>query len=606
MLVWRAPMIAGVAALAALALPYAVTSPYHGGLIVYAAVLGLFATSVNLVYGYLGFVTFGQAAFFGLGAYTAGLLAVRLGVDFWLAAPLAMIPGAALGALVGFASLRLGGAYFAIASLTVAEVLRLVASNWMDLTRGPLGMVVPASPFPLLGQLGMSAPQAYLAGVLLLVVLLLFMIQRLIASPYGRAWLAIRESQNLAESIGIETTRYRVINVAFAGAIASLAGVLLVPKIFVITPDLFGPSYSATGLLAVILGGRGTLLGPLVGGAIFAVLPEVLRFVDEIRIAIFAVLLLIVVRFLPGGLVSLRRRAPVRHTPPAAEARPVAQAVIAPRQPGSAAPLLKVTKLSKAFRGLQAMRDLSFEVRQGEVLGLIGPNGAGKTTCLNLLCGFIRPDSGSVVFAGTDLANRAPSANARIGLVRTFQQTTLFAELSVRENVLIATHLAAPENALGAILGTRGFRAREAQRQALAGEVLASTGLEARADAKAGSLAYGEQRLLAIALALAARPRLLLLDEPAAGLNHTEAMQLVALLHRLRDQGLTILIIDHNLKMMMAVSDRIVALHHGEMLAEGTPAQVREHPDVIQAYLGGRKADLADATHPAEKRDAQA
>jgi len=594
-----ASKIAAGCALAALALPYAITSPYYSGLLVYAAVLAMLATSVNMVYGYLGFVTFGQAAFFGLGAYTAGLLTVKLGISYWVAAPLAMLPGAALGALVGFASLRLGGAYFAIASLTAAEVLRLLAANWVDFTRGPLGVLVPAAPLPFQELLGLSMAQAYLAVVLLALLAVVFALHRLMASPYGRAWLAIRESQNLAESLGIETTRFRVVNVALAGAVAALAGVLLVPKIFVITPDLFGPTFSATGLLAVILGGRGTLLGPLVGGAIFAVLPEVLRFVDEIRIAIFAVLLLVVVRTLPGGLMSLVKN---RRTARAYDQVDAPEAALAPpqtpapdvRRAGNPAPLLEVSNISKAFRGLQAMRGLSFTLAQGEVLGLIGPNGAGKTTCLNLISGFITPDEGSVRFAGNDIGGSRPSVIARSGLVRTFQQTTLFADLTVRDNVLIATHLAATEWFASALLATSSYAKREAHRAALAAKVLATAGLAHRADDKAGSLPYGEQRLLAIALALAAQPRLLLLDEPAAGLNHTEAMQLVALLHKLRDQGLSILIIDHNLKMMMAVSDRIVVLHHGEKLAEGPPAEVRAHPEVIQAYLGGRKVESGE------------
>ena len=607
-----------LALLAAVAVAWLLRSPVYAGLLAYAAVLGLFALSVNLVFGTLGYVTFGQAAFLGLGAYTAGLLATRWGLNFWWVLPLAVVPGVLLGVLVGLASVRLGGAYFAIASLTVAEILRLLAGNWLDLTRGPLGVVVMPPPMPGASWHGIGQQPGYLGLALVVCALVVFVLHRLARSPIGRAWTAIRQSLPLAESLGIATLRYRVGNLALSGGLAALAGALLVPKILVLTPDLLGPAYSATGLLAVILGGRGTLIGPLIGGAIFAVLPEWLRFLGDLRLAVFALLLLVVVRLLPGGLASLLRRRPALREQPApagqahgapeavvlaahtaspsprSHAGVVAQGPTAGREPGAAAQpstrgelLLDVQGITKSFRGLQALANVDLRVHAGEVVGLIGPNGAGKTTCLNALSGFALPDRGTVRFAGAAMRGLPAHAMARRGLVRSFQQTTLFGELPVRENVLIATHLAAGESALAAVLRTASFRAREAERAARADAALARVGLAARAHVLAGSLSYGEQRMLAIALALASGPRLLLLDEPAAGLNHTEATALAALIGRLRSDGLGILIVDHNLKMIMALCDQVVVLHHGEKLAEGTPQAVRDNPAVIAAYVGG-------------------
>ena len=612
--------------LAAVAVAWLLRSPVYAGLLAYAAVLGLFALSVNLVFGTLGYVTFGQAAFLGLGAYTAGLLATRWGLNFWWVLPLAVLPGVLLGVLVGLASVRLGGAYFAIASLTVAEILRLLAGNWIDLTRGPLGVVVMPPPLPGQGWHGIGQQPGYLGLTLVLCALVVFVLHRLARSPIGRAWTAIRQSLPLAESLGIATLRYRVGNLALSGGLAALAGALLVPKILVLTPDLLGPAYSATGLLAVILGGRGTLIGPLIGGAIFAVLPEWLRFLGDLRLAVFALLLLLVVRLLPGGLASLLRRRPALVERPAAagqasaasdsvglpvpaalpslESRagrstqgPTARGVpgVAGQPPARGNLLLDVQGIAKSFRGLQALANVDLRVHAGEVVGLIGPNGAGKTTCLNVLSGFTLPDRGTVQFAGMQARGLPAHAMARRGLVRSFQQTTLFGELPVRENVLIATHLASGESALAAVLRTAGFRAREVQRAARAEAALARVGLAARADVPAGSLSYGEQRMLAIALALASGPKLLLLDEPAAGLNHTEATALAALIARLRADGLGILIIDHNLKMIMALCDQVVVLHHGEKLAEGTPQAVRTNPAVIAAYMGGITEDTAYA-----------
>jgi branched-chain amino acid transport system permease protein len=595
----RGAVLLPVALACSALLAWGTSSPYHSGLMVHAAVLGLFGVGINLVFGTMGFVSFGHAAFLGLGAYVAGLGAVKLGWSYWALVPAAVLAGAALGSLVGFASLRLGGAYFAIATLTVAEILRLVSANWIDFTRGPMGVVVPQSPLPLQSWLGVDFQKAYLFSVLAITVLCVFAVARLMAGPAGRAWLAIRESIALAESIGIQTVRWRVINMTLSGGIAALAGALLVPKIFVITPDLFGPAWSATGLLAVILGGRGSLVGPLLGGLIFAVLPEVLRAVEQVRMVVFAALLLGVVWLLPGGLASLAyRRSGGRARDPAPADRPP-EADMPPARPAPpvvGAELLVARGLGKSFRGLRAVDRVSLRVAEGEIVGLIGPNGAGKTTCLNMLSGFARPDQGSVRFLGRDIATLAPNRVAALGLVRTFQQTTLFPDLTVGDNILVATHLERPESLLSTLAATAGFLAREAQRAAVARATLETVGLSHRAADKAGVLPYGEQRLLAVALALATRPTLLLLDEPAAGLNHTEAMRLAGLLDRLRASGVAMLVIDHNLKMIMSICDRVVVLHHGEMLAEGTPRAVREDPAVVRAYLGVAQA-AAEATH---------
>jgi branched-chain amino acid transport system permease protein len=577
---------------ASLAVAGLVASPYHAGLVLHAATLGLLAISVNVVFGYLGYVSFGHAAFFGLGAYGAGLLSAQLGWNYWAAVPVALVPGVLLGMLVGVASLRLGGAYFAIASLTAAEILRLVAANWIDLTRGPLGIVVLPTPVPGTTWLGIG-PQAGILGLTLgTTVVVVFVLWRLLESPYGRAWAAIRQSLPLAESIGIATLRYRVACIGLSGGIAALAGALLVPKIFVLTPDLFGAGYSATALLAVVLGGRGTLFGPLLGGAIFAWLPEGLRSIEQIRLAVFAILLLLTVRLLPGGVASLFRRE--RDKPIAA--LPARTVSMTPRlSPPAGGALLTVKNLSKSFGGLQALKTVSFELRYGEVLGLIGPNGAGKTTCLSLLAGALAPTQGLITFNDAAIAGATSHAIAERGLARTFQATTLFSELTVRDNVLLATHLIAAENPLAAILRTKNFRRREAEREAFAAAVLSRVGLSAHAGELAGALSYGAQRLLAIALALATNPLLVLLDEPAAGLNHSEAMDLVRLLQTLRGEGVGIIIIDHNLKMMMSVCDRIVVLHHGEKLTEGSPREVRQNAEVIRAYLGGADQGVTDA-----------
>lgn len=577
-------LLIGGTAMAFLA-AFLIESPYIAGLLAYAAVLGIFSLGLSVTLGQMGYVTFGHAAFLGLGAYAASLISVNFGWNFWAAAALAPASGAALGVLVGFAAARLGGAYFAIATLVTAEILRLTAANWIDLTRGPMGVLVTAPPLPWQSLFGWGPQQSHLFLLILVVTLLLVGLRNLQQSPLGRAWVAVREAPDLAESLGIPTVRARIWNVATSGSIAALAGALLVPKIFVVTPELFGVGYSATGLLATILGGKASLVGPLLGGFVFAVLPESLRFVDAARLAIFAVILLLVVRLMPGGLVSLLpafRRAP--RAPAFGQGAP--PPLLDDNLPPVGTEVLAVRHLRKSFAGLKATDDVSFTVTAGELVGLIGPNGAGKTTCFSQLSGFVESDAGTVSFLGESTLGRAPHRIAAKGMVRTFQQAALCQTLTVYENALIATHLATPEPFVAALLRLPGSRRRELMRHKRAEACLKAMDLLGRADERANDLPYGDQKLLAIALALAARPKMLLLDEPAAGLNQVEAAKLADVLRELRRAGLTIVIVDHNLKMMMALCDRIVVLHLGAKIAEGTPDEVRRHPEVIKAYLG--------------------
>lgn len=582
----RSSLISVAALVAALAAATLLPT-YYASLATYAVVLALLGTAVNITVGYLGLISFGHAAFFGLGAYTAGLLAVKCGVNFWVATLVAILPGACLGALVGFASLRVRGPYFAISTLVTAEILRLIASNWISLTRGPLGVIVPRPRVSFLESFGLNFAQYHLIICIVALALVLEVLRRLLSSPYGRAWLALRDQQDLAESVGIVPLNHRVAAIALSGGIAALAGALLVPRILVLSPDLFGTTFSATGLLAAILGGKGTLIGPILGGIAFAVAPELLRAIDTYRIAVFALLLLVVVRVKPDGLAAFLPRsrpapAPSAAVPPAGQSRTKVASLV-------------VSDLSKHFGGLKAIDDVSFSVSRGKIVGLIGPNGAGKTTCLSLVSGFAPPTTGQISLGDGWLSGKAAAQVAAEGVVRTFQHTTLCPTLSAFENVLIGTHLVMPETPWSVIVGTRAFVEREAIRKAWAQACIETVGLTDRSHSDAGTLAYGEQRMLSIAVALAARPDFLLLDEPGAGLNATEAAALAALLRRLKSDGLTIVIIDHNLRMMMGLCDEFVVLHHGRKLAQGDPVAVRNDPAVVKAYLGEKRSGEVNA-----------
>jgi branched-chain amino acid transport system permease protein len=582
---------AAIAVVLAALVSWACTSPYVADVAAYAVALALFAVSVGLTFGQLGYVSFGHAAFLGLGAYSVGLLVTYTGLSYWVLVPLSIVPGALLGAVVGWASVRVGGAYFAIATLTLAEMLRLLALNWVDLTRGPMGMLVMVPPLDWGKTLGWSAQQAYLFILVAVLGLVLLLLSRVIAGPLGRAWAFVGQAPALAQSVGIPAIGARVINVALSGGIASLAGGLLIPKALVLSPDLFSTSLSATGLLSVVLGGKATLIGPVIGGLLFGLLPEALRAVDQYRMALFALLLLVAVRVLPGGITSLvprtwRARSTKVPSPADSGAEGARTDITRALADPPAGVAVEVLKLSRRFGGVTAVKDVSFNVSRGELVGLIGPNGAGKTTCFSMISGFLEPSAGEIRLNGRSLRGVAPNRVAGMGLVRTFQQTAHCAALSVRDNALFASYLLHRERPWAGVLHTAAYQEREAERLAHAMKCLRAVGLQDRADVRASTLSYGDQKLLGVAIALAASPRVLLLDEPAAGLNHTEGMRLAEVLRALQLEHCTIVIIDHNLPLLMSICERIVVLHHGEKIAEDRPAAIAEHPQVLKAYLG--------------------
>lgn len=588
-------MLIGIAAAALLA--GVIRSPYLLDVAAYAGVLAIFVLGVSVTFGQLGYVSFGHAAFLGLGAYTVGLLVSRLGWNYWLAVPLGVLPGLLLGGLVGIVSARLSGAYFAIATLVVAEIFVLLVVNWVDLTRGPMGLMVTASPLPLVQGLGWTAQQGYLFAVVAALAVALVLLRNLRGSATGRGWIAIREAPALAESLGIATARARVLNVALSGGLAALAGALLIPKVFVLSPSLLGVSYSATGILGVILGGKATLVGPVLGGALFAIVPEGLRFLGDLNFAAFALVLLLAVRLLPGGLVGwMAARPPFMRWRTARAARVADEAPPAPlaARPHREGTVLEVAGVSRHFKGLRAVQDVSFDVRAGEILGLIGPNGAGKTTLLSMLSGFLPVSTGAIRVRGQDIAGRPAHRVARLGVVRSFQHTALCGGQTVAANMAIASHMYRPGGFWGALLRAPRWRKHERERTAHALACLAEVGLLARRDDLAGSLPYGEQKLLGVAMALATQPELLLLDEPAAGLNQVEATRLARVLRGLRDKGMTLIVVDHNLKMLMSFVDRVVVLHHGVKIADGAPGAVTRMPEVVSAYLGSTPAPLEE------------
>lgn len=547
-------------------------------IIVIFAVLGL---SWNILGGYAGVVSFGHAAFFGIGAFTVTLLLSIWGVSPWIGLPAGALLAAVAAVLIGLPTLRLRGVHFALAMLAYPIVLRYVL-DWMRFQEVMLPRKAEDAPWFM--QFDDVGVYALLASVLLFVSLCIcHAIER---SPFGLALRAIKQNEQAAAAAGIDVWRQKIVATAISGAMAGAAGGFYVVVIRVAVPaDVFGLHVSAQAMVVTLFGGVGTLWGPLIGAAILIPLGEGLHSVlghsiPGIQHAVYGLALILAVTLAPEGIFwSVRdwiaaRRPPAprdasRETVVPAAARATASPI---SLPASLTPeLLSVSGLSKSFRGLRAVQDVSFSVPEGVVFGLIGQNGAGKTTVFNLLNGFITPDAGRVTYLGQDITGLAPHRISRSRIGRSFQVPRPFLRLSLLDNVTV-----------GAISSESDPEAAVAK----ARRAISVVGLTRNVDVIAGELNGLELRLLELARALAGSPRLLLMDEIFAGLAHDEIARLLPIIKRLPSEGVTVMIIEHTMHAMLQVCDHLVVLDHGVVIASGKPLDVVDDPQVVEAYLG--------------------
>ncbi len=548
-------------------------------LIVVSAIL---AMSLDLMFGYLGQMSLAHAGFYGLGAYAASLLTVNGWLPFWLATPAAMLLCAALGVLLGLPTMRLTGFYLAMATMSFGIIVSSMFVQSVGITGGPNGLMGIEPPTFFGAELtgpahGISGNYYYL---LLAGAAFTWGVLRLITTGRsGRMIVGVRESPLAAASLGIDVRFVRVAVFAVSCAFAGLAGSLYAHLILYISPDSFTFTNSLLALLAVVFGGIGTLWGPVVGAGLLTILGEALHSFGAYELMIYAVAICVVILVAPHGIAGLLRTLG-RFVPPAPARAAVAAAVL-PRAPeGASGPLLLAVGVSKRFGGVQALEDVSLTIARHEIKALIGPNGSGKTTLFNCLTGFETPDGGTLHFAGQGLTGWSAFRIARAGVARSFQVVQLFGRMTVEENVLLAGQRRHPAG----FLGLR--RAADAENAAEAAALLEEAGLAELRDQQAALLPYGRQRLLEIARALATRPQLLLLDEPAAGLNTAEAFILAAYLRRVRDRGVTILLVEHNMPFVLGLADSIAVLSRGRKIADGPPETVQRDAEVIAAYLG--------------------
>jgi ABC-type branched-subunit amino acid transport system ATPase component/ABC-type branched-subunit amino acid transport system permease subunit len=559
-----------------------ISNSYHQLMMTLVLVWAVFGLSWNLLSGYTGLISFGHAAFFGLGAYATVLAQIHFNLSPWVMIPVAGLIGALAGLLVGVITFRLQGHYFALAMLAYPLAL-LYVFEWLGLQE----VTLPIKRDQALAYMQFSDPRVYTMLALALLVGSVLLTQAIERSRFGMALLAIKQNAAAAEAAGIDTLRWKLRAITLSGAMAGVIGGFYAIVLLVVTPpSVFGMLVSAQALTVAMFGGVGTVWGPVIGATILIPVAELLnanvgtRF-PGIQGVIFGLAIIAVILMAPEGLfwrLSDRfRRSPAVET--LAPARPAAAAAPAVRAAVVADPIMQVRTLSKSFGGLRAVQDVSFTLHRHEILGIIGPNGAGKTTLFNLLNGFLRPDAGEVLIEGESMTGRKPHALCRAGIGRTFQIMRPFARMSVSDNVVVGAYVRAET---------------DAEARCMAAEAIDRAGLSAIAGRMAGSLTTKELRLMELARALAGQPRILLLDETLAGLGHDEADEVVAVIQQLARDDVTIAVIEHTMQAMVRLVDRFVVLDHGAVLAEGLPGAITRDKRVIEAYLGKKWMEAAE------------
>ncbi|MDO9708978.1 branched-chain amino acid ABC transporter ATP-binding protein/permease [Paracraurococcus lichenis] len=554
---------------------------YWGVIATRAAIYWVLVAGLNLVVGYAGQLAIGYVSLLALGAYTASALVEKAGLPALLALPCAAAMGAACGAIIGLPALRLRTFYFAMTTLGFATIVTQVALAWVPVTGGGMGLPGPELPAPF------DTPQGFYLLCLGLAALSTWMTVNVGASRWGRSLVAMRDAEVAAESAGIGKPRLFVTVFLFSGALAGVAGALFATLQSYITPDAFTFDLSVLFFIAILVGGRGSVLGPLLGTVILTLLPEFAAPLVAWSTFLYAVLLLVIVLAVPGGIAALldfKNRKPLEIDRSVAVRPELLREVLARHR--EAAPLA-LRDIHLSFGGVRAIDGLDLELRPGEVHGLIGPNGSGKTTTLNVICGFYVPQQGEARLGGSPLPMGQPQLRAGLGLARTFQTPRIVGESSVLENVMVGGTISGAASFLEAALSLPRSRAEERALRNRALLCLRAVGLEGLAEVRADRLQHSELRFLEIARALMLNPAFLLLDEPAAGLTGEEMWRLGELVRQVAAAGVGVLLVEHHAELIFAVCDRVTVLNLGKELAAGTPAEVRSHKEVVSAYLGG-------------------
>ncbi|GAB0114365.1 branched-chain amino acid ABC transporter ATP-binding protein/permease [Acidisoma sp. C75] len=615
-----------------------------------AAAYAALALGLNVVVGFCGLLDLGYAAFFAIGAYAYGVLTswqltpawsgfwmpfqalglvhkivqngqalVHFTVSFWIMLPLSGVIAAFFGVLFGAPTLRLRGDYLAIVTLGFGEIVPIVARNWTGLTNGAAGLNGIAAPTVFSYHFGINATPYYYVGIGL-VAFLIFASTRLRESRIGRAWMAIRDDEIAASAMGIDLTRFKLLAFGMGAGFAGMAGTFYVAKLQTATPDMFGFPVSVMILVMVVLGGLGSVWGVVLGAVALQLLQswflgDLTQWVNALGDAvgsnwmssvdltqaselIFGIILVLMMLYRREGLIPANRRqralsfeqqhATVQTRIRAEDVRLSALGTVPHQARPGDVPMLEIRDLTVRFGGLVALNKVNITVPQGSVVAVIGPNGSGKSTLFNTITGLTRAGEGSILFNGRDILGLPPHEILKAGIARTFQNIRLFGTLTVAENIMVGQHARLKAGPLSAVFRSPNSLPEEKAARAWIVEIAQVFGnrLVPRLTQTVVGLSYANRRRVEISRALASKPKLLLLDEPTAGMNTSESLELAEQIKGLHALGLTVLIIEHKLDVVTRIADKVIVLDHGEKLTEGLPDEVRRNEQVLEAYLG--------------------